>query len=363
MNTTTRKFLILGLLILAILIPQTAQAASPKDDKVIFGGNYTLYEGDTLNGDLVVFGGTATLEEGSTVNGDVVVIGGRVMADGTVNGDLVGLGGYLVVESNAHVNGELVALGSGIERSEESQVTGNIVTSEDIPFEFDFPTNLQFPQRTPQVFTYWEAPLAKIFWFFFRLLIWTGVAILVILFFQDQAETVSQTALGELPISLGVGVLIAILAPVAILALIITILLSPLSLVAIFILFAAWVLGWAAISLEIGKRLMKSTNQTWTPGLYAGLGMFILFLILNGFKEVVPCVGWIPKFFVGMWGLGAVVLTKFGTQRYPKTGQPTSVAPEEVPPLNEGELSESFDELSFPEGLETEESSPEETEE
>ncbi|MBS1250658.1 MAG: hypothetical protein MAG431_02252 [Chloroflexi bacterium] len=332
MNAKTRKFLVLGLLILALLFPQAAQAAGPKDDKVIFGSNFTLYEGETQDGDLVVFGGNVTLERDTTVNGDVVVLGGRVSVDGTVNGDLVALGGYLDVKSQANINGELTALGGGLERSEEAQINGNIVTSGDVPFEFDFPTDWRIPDNTNRLFSFWHAPLAAGFWFLFRLLIWTGVAILVTLFFQEQSEVVSKVALQAPVSSVGVGLLIVILTPVALLALIITILLSPLSLIAVLILFVAWVLGLTAISLEVGKRLMKATSQAWSPALYAGLGMFILFLILNGFKEVVPCVGWMPKFFVGMWMLGAVALTRFGTQHYPKSDpSPQDVAVEALP--------------------------------
>ncbi len=352
---TTRKLLVLGLLILALLIPQSAQAAGPKDDKVIFGSNYTLHEGETLNGDLVVFGGNVTLERDSTVNGDVVAMGGRVSVDGTINGDLVAMGGYLEIKSQAHINGEVTALGSGIERSEEAQINGNIVTSGDIPLELNFPTKLDIPDKTPRIFSFWHAPLAAGLWFLFQLLIWTGVTILVVLFFQEQSETVSQAALEQPAISIGIGLLIVILTPIVLLALIVTILLSPLSLIAILILFVGWGLGWAAISLEVGKRLMKAANQTWTPALYAGLGMFILTLILNGFREVVPCVGWLPKFFVGMWGLGAVALTKFGTQRYPQSAAVDVPEVVDVPAVAGEPLPEAFadpGELPSPEGEE-----------
>ena len=335
---TNRKILILALLIIALLIPQTAQAAGDKDDKVIFGSNYTLSEGETLNGDLVVFGGNVTLETDTTVNGDVVVMGGRISADGTINGSLVAMGGYLEIKPHANINGEVVTLGGGLERSEEAQISGNIVTSDDIPLEFNFSENVQVSPKASQFSHFWHAPMAMGIWFLFQLLIWTGVAILVVLFFQDQAEAISQAALSEPIVSVGVGLLIVIITPVVLLALVVTILLSPLSLIAILILFVAWLLGLSAISLEIGKRLMKATNQTWSPALYAGLGMFILILILNGFKQVVPCIGWLPKFIVGMWGLGAVTLTKFGTKSYSKPVP----APVVVPAAQE-EIPEAFD--------------------
>lgn len=345
---TTQKILVFALFIVAILIPQTTQASGFMDDKVVFGGNYTLEEGETLNGELVVFGGNATLERETTVNGDVVVFGGSANVDGTINGDLVAMGGYLEIEDHAQINGQLTAFGSSIERSEEAEINGNIVTTEDIPFEFNFPNGVTMPSQLPHMLHYAHVPLISGGWFLFKILIWTGIAILAILFFQEQAETISETALEQPLMSAALGLLIVILIPVALLTLIITILLSPLVLIAIPVLYAAWMLGWAALSLEVGKRLMKTTNQTWPPALYAGLGMAILALIFNGFQAVVPCLGGLPKFFVGMWMLGAVALTKFGTQKYVPSGTvPASPAPEptpEVPQLPE-DFSEEADEV------------------
>ena len=79
------QILIFVLVISALLIPSTVSASGFRDDKVIFGGNFTLNEGETLNGDLVVFGGNVNLRTSSTVNGDTVVLGGNVSVDGTIN--------------------------------------------------------------------------------------------------------------------------------------------------------------------------------------------------------------------------------------------------------------------------------------
>jgi hypothetical protein len=95
MSTTMKKanILILIVMVTALLWPGTVLAKGLFDDKVIFGGTFTLRAEETLNGNLVVFGGTITLEADSTVNGDVVLLGGTVTANGIVNGDLIGIGG------------------------------------------------------------------------------------------------------------------------------------------------------------------------------------------------------------------------------------------------------------------------------
>ena len=53
------RILVLVLLLSAVLIPTTVSASGFNDDKVIFGGNFILEPGETLNGDLVVFGPSA----------------------------------------------------------------------------------------------------------------------------------------------------------------------------------------------------------------------------------------------------------------------------------------------------------------
>ncbi len=99
---------------------------------------------------------------------------------------------------------------------------------------------------------------------------------------------------------------------------ILTILLSPVSLLGIFALLAAWVVGLVSLSIEIGKKLAQSLDQNWPIPILAGIGMFILSLLFNGFQHIVPCVGFLPKFILGLWVTGAVVLTRFGTKEYPE---------------------------------------------
>jgi hypothetical protein len=342
------RYSILILLVLAVLLPQTAQASGFQDDKVIFGGNFVLEEEETLNGTLVIFGGNATLKEGSTVNGDVVLMGGSVIAEGTINGDLVGMGGYLEVGDQATINGDLTSLGSSTKYAEEAQISGEMITTDQFPFEFSLPAGIQFSDNFPRFMNVWAGTFSRILWFLFRLLIWAGLAILITLLFPQELERVSQAAMHESATSWGMGLLVVILSPIVILLLLITILLSPLSLVAVFILFAAWVLGWSALGLEVGERLMKALGlPDWSPILYAGIGTFLVLLIMNGIRAVVPCIGWFPKLMVTSWVVGAVALTRFGTRIYTKVQTGPSTAPElprETPPVEEQE------ELPSPQG-------------
>jgi len=318
------RIIILLLLVSAILIPTAASASDFGDDKVIFGSNYTLREGETLNGDLVVFGGNATLEVSSTINGDAVVFGGNLTANGTINGNLVGLGGIVSLGDDALVQGDLTVVSGVFDQSPSAVVTGNLVTEENLPFEFELPENGLFQGDAP-IPKFRQLPIFSPAWFVFRLLIWTGLAILLSLFIEDQAVVINRASFREPVMSFVVGLGVVIVGPFVFLALIFTLILSPISLVGFFALIAAWVVGLVALSIEVGRKLSRSLNWNLPVPVMAGMGMFILALFFNGFSQLVFCVGWLPKFILGAWVIGAVILTRFGTHGFPEKGdQPVS---------------------------------------
>ena len=324
------RILILVLLLSAILIPTTVSASGFSDDKVIFGGNFTLNAGEIINGDLVVFGGNVILETSSKVNGDAVILGGNFTSNGSINGNLVALGGLVELQDEARVIGDLAVFGSSFEQASGAYISGTVVTEDNVPFDFDLPSDFGLFEGNFPVFRFRELPFVSASWFFFQVLIWTGLAILVALFIQNQAPVVNRAAFGQPVMSVVVGLGIAFVAPLVLVALLVTILLSPVSLLGILALLAAWVVGLVSLSIEIGKKLAEAMDQSWPIPILAGIGMFILSLLFNGFQHIVPCVGFLPKLVLGMWVTGAVVLTRFGTKEYPED-RVAPVAFEEIP--------------------------------
>lgn len=307
------RLLFLLLLITAVFIPSPASASGFKDDKVIFGTNFTLQSGETIDGDLLVFGGNIILEASSTVNGDTVVFGGNVTTNGTINGNLVALGGIVEIQEQTQIIGDLSVLGSSYEQADGAVISGNIITEEQIPFEFDLPSRITSFDRNFPTINFGRLPFVSASWFFFRILIWTGLAILLTLFLQNQPTIITRAAFKQPVMSLLVGLGVITL-PVA---LFITIILIPISILSIFALIAAGVFGLVSLSIEVGRKLANALDQSLPVPIMAGLGMFIITLIFNGFNQIVPCVGWLPKFVLVMWVMGAVVLTRFGTQEHP----------------------------------------------
>lgn len=346
--------------IITLLWPGTVFAKDLLDDKVVFGGTYTLAEGDTLNGNLVVFGGTITLEVDSTVNGDVVLIGGTVDAMGTVNGNLVGIGGVLKLGEASFLHGDLVTIGAAINKEIGAKVSGQVIQGFGFPFQFDMPAEMQFDEVSPPNINFSGNPALDVVWFFFRMFIWAALAVLLVIFFSAQTDQVVQAALDQPLITAGAGLLTAILAPLALLALSITIILIPVAFIAVILLGVAWLMGWVALGLEVGRRIAKMLNQEWAPAISAGIGTLVLYFVLAGFDQLVPCVGGLPRALVGLWGLGAVLMTYFGTREY-LGPQEVVAAPQLVEVIDAEEVQPEIAEDTLPEdGFASEEEVPKE---
>jgi hypothetical protein len=321
------KIYIFTLLLVAVFWPSTAFAKDLFDDKVVFGGTFTLETGETQDGSLVVFGGAVTVEPDSVVNGDVVLIGGTVEIGGKVNGNLVGIGGAVRLSKNAVINGDLFTMSATLRREEGAKVNGQVVNGTDLSPSFIIPNNLNGGDLTlpepPQVpaFSVDTNPVLSIMWFLFRTFMYAALAVLLVMFLPAHVGRVSRAALNQPVITAGAGLLTAVLAPLALIAITITIILIPVTLVAVILLFAAWLLGWVALGLEVGRRIANAVNMEWAPAISAGVGTFVLLFVLGGINKAIPCIGWLPQTLVGLWGLGAVLMTRFGTQDYETSNQ------------------------------------------
>lgn len=297
------------------------------EGKVIFGGSYTLHSGEVLIGDLVVLGGEAILEEGSTLKGSAVIFGGKMQASGEINGEVVTFGGEVALAETAVVKGDIVSFGGVLDYEEETKLEGNLISDIPFPFDFSYSGDFDFSEFDFPQFGAGFNPVRDIIWFFFRSFMWTAVAVLLLIFIPKPIRRVSDTVVSQPIVSGALGLLTALLAPIVLILLIITLICIPISLLLIIALGLAWVLGVVAIGYETGERISKMMNKTWAPPVSAGIGTLILTFVLNGIGLVVPCIGWIAPALVGLVGFGAVLLTRFGSQEYPPV--------ESVPVLNE----------------------------
>lgn len=325
MKTTLRVSTILILLFALFLPLQIASASGLSDGQVIFGSNFTLSSGETLTGDLVVFGGSVTVEADAHVIGDIVLFGGSLTIAGEVTGDLVLIGGSGVLKSTAVVEGDLNTVGGSYQTESGAQVIGTINNfasppsiSYDLPSQItapvipNIPANLSQTIRSSINFN----PITDFIWLFIKSLGWAALAALVMLFFDNHTRRVSRAALHQPIIGGSIGLLTLLVVIVLSVILSITIILIPVALIGILILAFAIAFGWIAIGLEVGQRIATALHQNWPFPLSAAIGTFVLNFMANGIGFI-PCVGWLVPFLIGLLGLGAVLLSRFGTQTYP----------------------------------------------
>jgi hypothetical protein len=314
-----RKVLLSTLvLIVAMSFPVTAFAGSNVDGRVVLGGTYTLEGGDTLDGDLAIFGGVATLEVESLVTGSVLVLGGNLEAYGHINGDLVLLGGNANLSSTTVINGDVFTVGGNVNRA-GARIDGEFVTGENIVVPFDF-DSFEFQSWSGFPFEAFRFSFrARVLSYLFTSFVLAALAILVVLLFPKPADQVAATVIEQPAISGGMGLLTCVVAIPLFIVMAITICLLPVSFLGIVLFVVAWIYGMVAVGFEVGKRLLTALDQEFQPVLAAGLGTLVVSLVLGGIGFI-PCVGWLGSFVVGLIGLGAVLLTRFGSRPYPEDG-------------------------------------------
>lgn len=342
----TRALLLLALLMVPF---GTVQAQTSDGNGVfLFGQNYTLKEGEVLNGSIAVFGGNVMIEKDAVVNGSIAVFGGNINISenvtvngsvaafgsnmnisGEVYGDLVIFGGNIMLTSGSLVDGDIATFGGQVTEEPGSKVTGDITYN--TPPRIDTP-NIPNPDapNPPEVKVtvnpFWNA-LGK----FGRAVLIAVIAMLLALFLQPQLDRTANTITRQPFIASGYGLLVFVALPVALLIMVVTLILIPVAAIVVLLVPLAWLFGIVALGQEVGERFTKAINQVWAPVLSTGFGTFLLMLVI-GFVEMIPCVGWLPSLAVTLVSIGAAVMTLFGT-RNPPGYMPIS-ALEEAPPAS-----------------------------
>lgn len=370
-----KKFALMSLLtLLAVLALPTAAFAAPASgfelDEVIFGHDYVVASGQTVNGSLIVFGGSATIESGGRVNGEtvvfggdldlkgyvtgssivfggsftqaadaettseVVVFGGDASIAGTVGADLFVFGGDANLQSTAVIDGDLITPTGEVTRAAGAVVIGNLVDDFDIrdreiqitPVAPIAP-NVPFTRGFDQGWNYGWGFGGDVAWLLFRSFAMATVALLLVLFMQAHMRRVANALVEQPPLAAGYGLLGIIVAAAATIGLSITLVLLPVAILVPFVVVTAWAFGWISLGLEVGRRLSVAFKATWSPALEATLGTFAL-TFATGAVSWIPCLGWLLGVAVGLAGLGAVILTRFGSQAYvPAAPAPALPAP------------------------------------
>ena len=344
--TKRRLVWLVAVLVAALLLPVTPVLADeePPDGVFIWDDDYTVKAGESVEGDLVVLNGHATVEAGGQVEGSIVVWNGDADVDGVVEGDLVISGGDITLGDNARITGSVICTWNcNLAQESGTRIEGSIIDGPALPaLRID---GWQMPPTTiPHPLEAWATGSEMVVRTVLRfaqslilVLLVAAIAGLVTLMLPQQTARVGQTVAETPWPSLGYGLLTTVAALALIVILTITICLSPIAILGALALIAGGLFGWLCIGALIGERLLRALKvQDTAPVWAAGLGTLVITLVTAGLSAF-PCIGvlgWLLIFLVGALGLGAAVLTRFGTRPYPPAVCPdesTRVVPPEAP--------------------------------
>ncbi|MCS7219723.1 MAG: polymer-forming cytoskeletal protein [Anaerolineae bacterium] len=311
------------------LSPSTVLAQTEIGDRTILGQSYTLPSGHRLEGNLAVFGGSATLEEESVVRGDVMVAGGSLDIAGRVEGDVVVMGGSLTLQESAYVDGDVSVLGGSVSRAPGATVTGEMITGLMLGRP-GLPTLIQPPiSQAPWMAARVSGPelllrvVLRVFAGFLLATLMAALALAVLSFAPDATRRVGDAVFAVPGLAFIVGLITLVLAIGLALFLAITICFIPIAFLLVMALALAMAFGWIALGWLLGDRLLRALNIGEPHLLLSGvIGVALITLVAQ-----LPCLGIALAALASSLGLGAIVLTRAGTQPYPTPPRPG------VPPM------------------------------
>jgi len=346
--------------------------------RFFFCQNLTLKENEKIDGDVVVMVGNLTMPSSSEIDGDLAVFGGNADINGKVNGNIAVTGGNLDLGDESKINGDIGVVGGQFQQADGAEVIGTVKNfGNDNGWSWNdgskgqpSPPPPQQGQEQPGWNDRGEGPpsptekavkqpkgregrdqwqrdykdgpasfMGGVMGFIWDVVssILLMIALmtigwLVAVFMPEQMKIVGDTVIEATLLSFGVGFSTVLITVVVGGFILITCCLAPISIIAWFLLGMAMLFGWLVIGQIVGERLIVASGRP-LPNYVTStiLGVLVLTLITKmPIIGSIPCLGWLLGFLGGvigfilsLTGLGAVILTRFGTRAYAANSYPT----------------------------------------
>lgn len=281
----------------ALFVGGISEPVAAQDAVFRLGGNVVVPAGEWVLGDVVALGGA--IEILGEVSGDVVAIGGAVTVDGTVTGDVIAVGGAVNLGDNAIVHGDVTAVGGSVNRSPEAVVRGEVAVlniARGIRFGLGAPGFVPWP---------WFG-----FGFPFSLLYVAGLfalALVLVAVMPNNVHAVESHMETNAGRSILIGLLgVGLLVPLTV-VLVLTIIGPPLLWLGFF---AAKMVGYVALVSIVGRKVTERFAADVTPIWQVVAGVAIVAVL-----RYMPVFGVLFTAIATVWSVGAVLDTKFGTNR------------------------------------------------
>jgi len=277
-------------------------------------GSDTVNEGDAI----VKVGESVFVPATETVAGDVVVFGGNAIIEGKVAGSVVVMGGEIRARRGAEIKGDVVAIGGTIEEDEEVIIRGERVQVGGVASEIG--DRLHVGMRTIRgVVTLGMLFVSMVLFF------------ITMMFLRGKVERVSTHISSSMFKCFGTGVLASIIGLFALLIvmipLIITIVGIPLAIILFVSCIGIYVIACATFVFTLGRAIAVRAGIQGGSFTYLIIGILVMSvpeviafvtdvaghgaLAPYVFFQVVSTFAWLFAYVVG---LGAIVLSRFGTR-------------------------------------------------
>ncbi|NLX08671.1 MAG: hypothetical protein GXY36_03365 [Chloroflexi bacterium] len=317
----------LGVLAMSVLASLACLASSRELGGFNVRESFTLNPGERRDGDKVIVANSINLMPGSQVDGSATLIGNQVALDATVSSDAVVIAKNLDLGGAANVAGDLVLCVDNLNQNAGARIGG------EVRYECNESGKTSVAKVAENGLGGWQDSFSvRLGSLIVGALFFGGLSALAVAILPRHLIYVSRSIRHSPAVTGGVGcltILVAIglsIVYVLSLLLVLPLALLPFVMVAWLVLGLASLFGWLALAEPTGRLLFRVLNLDAQPPLItAAIGGVTLALLVR-IWTLFWMTGWITMLatvILGSIGLGAVVLTRLGTQPYPqkaKTG-------------------------------------------
>ncbi len=283
-------------------------------DVRLAGGNVT-FSGAEIAGNVTVAGGDVLIDQATNIGGSIVALGGNLQFMGPIGKNLVVAGGNVTVGNS--INGDIWSPGVGSLRlMNGASVNGQLTytSSEEALISDGATVSGVTERREPPVDKQdaneaagkGMAGLAGLFLFILLgdLLMSILLGLALVFFMPNFVIRAAGKAITSVGNSFLIGLVVAIVAPIALLLFMLTLVGIPLAL-ALFVIFFL-VLWFAKVlgSIALGRRILtvKKTESSY-KAVFLGV---VLYFVLG----IIPVIGSLLQGFIALTGLGSLAISK-----------------------------------------------------
>ncbi|MEK7584101.1 MAG: hypothetical protein AAB490_02570 [Patescibacteria group bacterium] len=279
--------------------------AAVTGDAHLAGGSLTFLA--PVGEDLLAAGGTIVVSPAATIGGDLRLAGGNIVVQGSVFGvtNIYGEEVYI----NSALGGPVSIVAKKLTFGPQSNIPATVYYKgprEAVVEDGAAVPNIQFTlqefEKKPT-----HAPAFFAAGFFIMLLATLIAALLLLKFFGNTVRTVVTTAYGKPWASLGLGFVGLIVAPVAVIILLATVVGLYLAMLLVMWFVLAMLLTGLLSAIFTGALLFKWIQKT--PDLQFSWWSVAAGVIVIGVLKLIPVIGWLLVLVIFLMVFGSVLQT------------------------------------------------------